>query len=288
MPEPVPRSPLSVVNHDRDVEGYRYVYPVVSRRAQGVSVGINLNPNNACNFRCVYCQVPGLVSGKGPEIDLGLLAEELRDMLTKLLQGDFMATRVPPESRRFHDLALSGNGEPTSSPQFVEVIQLLAQMRAEFGVNDTVKTVLITNGTLCHQPRVLQGVRELAKIAGNVWFKVDSATQEGLWAVNSTRLSLAEQRSKLVTVCGACPTWLQTCLFAREGHPPSETEQAQYLQFVKELVDQGVGLQGVLLYGLARPSLQPEAVELSALPADWMHAFAERLRQTGVSVQVSA
>ncbi len=50
--------PLSASDHDRDATGMQYVYAVVSRRAGGVSVGINLNPNNACNWACVYCQVP--------------------------------------------------------------------------------------------------------------------------------------------------------------------------------------------------------------------------------------
>ena len=48
--------PLTVDDHRRDSAGMRYVYPVLSRRARGVSIGINLNPNNACNWRCVYCQ----------------------------------------------------------------------------------------------------------------------------------------------------------------------------------------------------------------------------------------
>ena len=69
---------LSVVNHDRDAAGLTYVYPVVSRRAGGVSVGINLNPNNACNWRCVYCQVPHLVRGAAPPIDEDQLEAELR------------------------------------------------------------------------------------------------------------------------------------------------------------------------------------------------------------------
>ena len=54
---------LGTDDHSRDAAGLKYVYPVVSRRAEGVSVGINLNPNNACNWRCVYCQVPDLVLG---------------------------------------------------------------------------------------------------------------------------------------------------------------------------------------------------------------------------------
>ncbi|MDX9945398.1 MAG: radical SAM protein, partial [Azonexus sp.] len=38
---------LRTDDHSRDSAGLRYVYPVISRRAGGVSVGINLNPNNA-------------------------------------------------------------------------------------------------------------------------------------------------------------------------------------------------------------------------------------------------
>ena len=58
---------LTVTDHSRDSAGMTYVYPVVSRRAGGVSVGINLNPNNACNWACVYCQVPDLARGTAPE-----------------------------------------------------------------------------------------------------------------------------------------------------------------------------------------------------------------------------
>jgi len=40
---------LTVTDHSRESAGLTYVYPVLSRRSGGVSVGINLNPNNACN-----------------------------------------------------------------------------------------------------------------------------------------------------------------------------------------------------------------------------------------------
>ena len=59
-----------------------YVYPVVSRRAGGVSIGINLNPNNACNWRCVYCQVPDLKRGAAPAIELKKFTASLRIQLT--------------------------------------------------------------------------------------------------------------------------------------------------------------------------------------------------------------
>jgi hypothetical protein len=46
-------------------------------------------------------------------------------------------------------------------------------------------------------------------------------------------------------------------------------------------------LQGVLLYGLARPSFQPEAKRLSALPFAWLDAFAEKIRPLGLEVKVT-
>src|SRR5512137_2236300 len=86
---------LTVKDHSRDSAGMLYVYPVVSRRAGGVSIGINLNPNNACNWRCLYCQVPNLGRGGPPPIDLRRLEGELDEMLDAVVVGDFLERRVP-------------------------------------------------------------------------------------------------------------------------------------------------------------------------------------------------
>lgn len=66
------QSCLTVSDHNRDISGMKYIYPVVSRRAGGISIGINLNINNACNWRCMYCQVPDLVRGTPPPIELDI------------------------------------------------------------------------------------------------------------------------------------------------------------------------------------------------------------------------
>ena len=60
---------LNVHDHSRESVGMKYIYPVVSRRAGGVSIGINLNTNNACNWACIYCQVPNLTRGTAPPVD---------------------------------------------------------------------------------------------------------------------------------------------------------------------------------------------------------------------------
>jgi wyosine [tRNA(Phe)-imidazoG37] synthetase (radical SAM superfamily) len=279
---------LTIANHDRGSTGMSYVYPVVSRRAAGVSIGINLNPNNACNWACLYCQVPNLVRGTAPEIDLALLEGELRGLLGDVLHGDFMQEHVPANMRRLNDIALSGNGEPTSSKQFVEVIELVGRIKRELGLMGKSKLVLITNGSLMDRSRVQSGLKRMAELDGEVWFKLDSATAPGLRRINQTRASPEKHFERLGISAALCPTWIQTCMFAIDNEPPSALEQDAYLGFLTRTQSDKVPIKGVLLYGLARPSLQPGAEHLSALSAEWLERFAERIRETGLPCKVSA
>ena len=265
----------------------RYVYPVVSRRAGGVSVGINLNTNNACNWRCIYCQVPGLTRGAAPAVDLAVLESELRGFLDELLHGDFMQSRVPEESRRVNDIALSGNGEPTSCAEFVQVIALIARIRRDAGLPEEVKSVLITNGSLLYRDSVRQGLRDLAKINGEVWFKLDRASTAGIQRVNDVQMSMDKVRGNLAAAISCCPTWLQTCWFALDGVPPSRQDEDDYLEFVAAMMRSGHQPQGALLYSLARPSMQAEAPRLSALSVGQLQPFADRIAELGLPVKVS-
>ena len=279
---------LNAFDHSRDSAGLRYVYPVVSRRAGGVSVGINLNTNNACNWRCMYCQVPNLVRGNAPSVELALLEQELRSFLQELLHGDFMQRKVPEGMRRINDIALSGNGEPTSAAEFAQVVELIAKLKQELALPADMKLVLITNGSLIFRENVQQGLRQMAQINGEVWFKLDRASEAGIQFVNDTRVSIVKVRENLANAITLCPTWLQTCWFALDGIAPSEQEENDYLAFLASLLRDAIKPHGVLLYTLARPSLQPEAPRLTALNLTQMEAFAARIRALGMIVKVSS
>jgi wyosine [tRNA(Phe)-imidazoG37] synthetase (radical SAM superfamily) len=274
-------------SHDRDNMGMTYVYPVVSRRAGGVSVGINLNPNNACNWACIYCQVPNLTRGTAPAIDLSLLERELRSMLTDILQGDFMQTRVPESARRLNDIALSGNGEPTSAKEFPLVVDLIGRIMADFGLVGKIKLVLITNGSLTDRPRVQESLKRMAALNGEVWFKFDSATASGLRRINQTRTLPEKHFARLKLAASICPTWIQTCVFALDGLPPDAAEQEAYLAMISLIKKERIPVQGVLLYGLARPSLQPAAPRLAQLTLDWMENWAKAIRKAGLPVKLT-
>ncbi|HNQ03313.1 MAG TPA: radical SAM protein [Thiobacillaceae bacterium] len=279
---------LSTTSHDRDTAGMAYVYPVVSRRAGGVSVGVNLNPNNACNWRCLYCQVPNLRRGGPAPIDLVRLDSELRHMLAHIVRGDFMSRHVPRDAQRFSDVALSGNGEPTSAPEFPMVVELIGQAMADFGLlAQGVKLLLISNGSLAHRATVLQGIRRMATLNGEVWFKFDRATPSGMHLVNDTETDPERHFQRLKAVAGLCPTWIQTCMFTLDGAPPSDQETQAYLDMLARCRRERIGLAGVLLYGLARASMQPEASRIGTLDPDWLKMLAERIEALGLPLRLT-
>ncbi|MDF1798008.1 MAG: radical SAM protein [Planctomycetota bacterium] len=277
---------LDTSDHDRYADGMTYVYPVVSRRARGVSVGINLSPNDACNWRCVYCQVPGLTRGKGPAIDLERLDDELTVMLDDLLDGDFMARRVPEGSRRLNDLAFSGNGEPTGSADFPAAVELAAAQLERRGLIGKVKLVLITNGSLAHKPEVQAALARLAEAGGEVWFKLDAGTDAGLAAINDTSRGIEAQLSGLRAAAERCPTWLQTVLFERDAEVMAG-EWREWLANLAVLCAEELPLRGVHLYGIARQVHQPEAAELVRLAPEVLEAYAREVRALGLEVTVN-
>ncbi len=275
--------PLTIADHRRDSSGMIYVYPVVSRRAGGVSVGINLNPNNACNWRCIYCQVPDLARGGPPPIDLRRLDRELRDLLDWLYVGDYLDCYVPPGARRVVDIAFSGNGEPTSAGQFSEAVALVGRLLDELRLATPPRLRLITNGSLLGRKTVQRGIAALGERNGEVWFKVDACGSATMRRVNGVAIAPETVLGRLRRCGELCSTWVQTCLFALDGQVMLDVEAYTAL-----LAGAAANLAGVHLYGLARPSCQPEAPRLSPLPGELLESIADEVRAaTGLTVRVS-
>ena len=276
---------LTIEDHRRDSAGLRYVYPVISRRAGGVSVGINLNVNNACNWACIYCQVENLTRGGPPAIDLELLESELESFLGAALHGDFMSHEVPVEARRLVDVAFSGNGEPTSAAEFPEAVRVVRRVLQRHGLAGKLPVRLITNGSLLHRPGVRDGIRTLGELGGEVWFKVDRATAADVERINGVPLDAGKVCNNLCRCAELAATWVQTCWFALDGITPDAAARDAYCALLAPVASR---LAGVHLYGLARPSMQPAAPRLQRLGADELEKFAaEIVEKTGIRVSVS-
>jgi MoaA/NifB/PqqE/SkfB family radical SAM enzyme len=278
---------LTTIDHDRTAAGLTYVYPVLSRRAGGLSIGINFNVNNACNWRCIYCQVPNLTKGAPPELDLKLLEEELKCFLNDVLHGNFYEYfQIDDANRVVKDIAISGNGEPTSVKNFPQAISLIGDIAVKLEIFPKSHFVLITNGSLIHQPKVRAGLKNLSRYGGEVWFKFDSATREGRTLFNNNPLSLKSCLENIRMSSELCETKLQTCVFDFDGRGLSETERLAYLSAL-ETIKSSTNVNNVMLYTLARPSMQPEAKQLKALPIAILDGFAGDIRQLGFEVSVA-
>ena len=272
---------LTVTNHNRNVTNFTYVYPVLSRRAGGLSIGINFNINNACNWRCIYCQVPDLKLGAAPEINLDLLAKELRQFLNDVLHGDFYERmNVENEQRVIKDIAIAGNGEPTSLANFDEAVQVIAHIATENSIFPKSHFVLITNGSLIHRETVQNGLKILNDFSGEVWFKMDSATKEGRALVNNSAQMNEAVLKNLTLASNICSTKIQICLVDYQQRGFLESEREGFLNFLTEIKAKTL-IQNITIYTLARPSHQPEAIDLKPMALDVMQNFALEIQKLG-------
>src|SRR5664279_4200107 len=86
-PTPVNSVLAGHTDHPRRFQDNRYVYPVLSRRSRGISVGINLNPDKVCNFDCVYCQVDRRSEAELDFVATEKLLQELEHTLDLVCSG---------------------------------------------------------------------------------------------------------------------------------------------------------------------------------------------------------
>ena len=149
-------------SHSRRYDLNRFVYPVLSRRSRGISIGVNLNPDKVCNFDCIYCQVDRRSEAETKFVELDQVLDELAHVVDLVTSGQMFEDErfksVPAELRRLNDIAFSGDGEPTTYRNFDEIISRVAQFKRARGLKD-VKMVLITNATMFHRPPSCAGSR---------------------------------------------------------------------------------------------------------------------------------
>lgn len=220
-------------------------------------------------------------------MDLVLLESELRSFLDEVQHGDFFDRfNIAQEQRVIKDIAISGNGEPTSLKNFDQAIRLIGDIALDAGVLPRSKFVLISNGSLIHQKSTQAGLTELTRYHGELWFKLDSATLQGRRLLNNTELSPQKLIENLKIATSFCPTRLQTCML-RYQTAWSDDEKQAYLDLLKTLGTTGIKIEGIMLYSLARPSHQPEASELERMAQAEMDAFAADIKALGYDVSVN-
>jgi wyosine [tRNA(Phe)-imidazoG37] synthetase (radical SAM superfamily) len=281
------RQPLLVHrDHRRTFADNLYVYVVVSRRSKGVSIGVNLNPDKVCNFDCVYCQVDRRTAPLVRDVDLPRLLQELDDTIELVQSGKLydMAhfAGTPPELRRLNDIAFSGDGEPTTCPQFVDVVRAAAVIKRRQDLKD-VKLVLITNATRFHQPLVREALRVLDANQGEIWAKLEAGTEEYYRAVDRTTIPFARILGNLTEAAQARPLVIQALFLKMHGSAPPPQELAAFCDRLNEITRAGGHIKLVQVYTVARAPAEEWVAPLSNAEID---ALVERIRkETGLAAE---
>lgn len=269
--------------HSRRWRDFVYVYPVVSRRSKGLSIGVNLSPEGGCNFHCIYCQVDRTEPRRARGVDFDVLTTELRDLLGNhdRVFDDSKLREIPSELRVVRDIAFSGDGEPTISPAFPAAVGLAAELRSEFGLADT-KIVVFTNACYLKKPSVIQTLAFLDDHNGEVWAKLDAGTQAYYELVNGPSHPLTHVMDNILMAARARPIVIQSLFMRIRGEPPPAAEIEAYVNRLRWLLDNGGRLKLVQTYAIAR---RPSQSFVSELSPEELDAIADAVRPLGVPVE---
>ncbi|GBD36366.1 hypothetical protein HRbin36_01489 [bacterium HR36] len=273
-------------DHRRSFEANRYVYAVISRRSKGLSVGINLNPDKACNFDCVYCQVDRRTPLAVREVDLMQLRKELEAIIPLAKSGAIFTLErfrhTPPNLRHWNDIAFSGDGEPTAAPEFLDAVRLVVDLKRQHQLVG-VKIVVLTNATLLHRPQVQRALALLDQNEGEIWAKLDAGTEAYYHQIERTRVPFQRVLDNLKLAARARPIVIQSLFLRWHGQPPSQQEIDAYCQRLCEIVEAGGRIQLVQVYTVAREPAEAAACPLEDTELD---ALADTVRRrTGLPVE---
>jgi wyosine [tRNA(Phe)-imidazoG37] synthetase (radical SAM superfamily) len=274
----------SIVTHEvafgypRDFLDNRFVYLVLSPRAGGLSVGVNVNPIVQCNFECLYCEIDRTRPARVARFDVNDMAEELRGTLA-LASSDRLRQRpryanLPIDLLEVRHVALSGDGEPTLAGHFVEALQAIVHLRV-VGALPFFKIVVLTNSTALDRPKVQQGLKFLTR-TDEIWAKLDGGTQGYLNKLNGATIPLEKIMDNILLTARRRPVVIQSLFPAIDGAPPPAREITQYARRLRELKEAGAEIPLVQIYSATRPMARTGC---SHLPLKSLSQIAKTVRR---------
>jgi wyosine [tRNA(Phe)-imidazoG37] synthetase (radical SAM superfamily) len=241
--------------HQRTFEANRFVYPVLSRRSGGLSIGVNLNPDKVCNFDCIYCQVDRTRQSETRFVETDALLAELDGTLSLAASGAIYETdkfrRVPERLRRLNDIAFSGDGEPTTYRNFDELVEACAAVKRRHGL-DEVKMVLISNASMFHRPHVARGLEILDANQGEIWAKLEAGTEAYFKLIDRTPIPFRQILDNITAAAKVRPLVIQALFMRVSGQPPSHDELLAFCDRLREILASGGAISLVQVYTVAR------------------------------------
>lgn len=271
---------LATDDHPRDRLDYKYLYTVLSRRAGGISIGINLNPDGICNWHCVYCQVSRPREAVVPEpVDFTVFRSEWRDLLRRITDGSLLNhplhRGLPDDLRQLKDISFSGDGEPTTSAHFPAVVDEVTSSLASQGLED-LPLILLSNCSMVHRPAVAEALSQFAAAGGVVHGKLDGGGAEAYARVDKTAVSFERTLANLLAAGQRTPLVIQSLFCQADGIIADGGEIDQYADHLSQLLDGEADLRSIHLHTVAR---KPPFESVKGLPLSFLQAIARRVQE---------
>lgn len=149
------------------------IFGPVSSRRLGVSLGINLLPNDSkfCNFNCIYCECGWTQQDQQKRAHFHP-REEVKEALNNKLAD--MKTKNEP----LDVITYAGNGEPTLHPEFSNIIDDTIALRNQYFPEADI--AVLSNGTKTGNPKVFNALNKIEK---NI-LKLDAGTDQTCQLIN--------------------------------------------------------------------------------------------------------
>lgn len=246
--------------------------PIHSRRL-GVSLGINLMPNDGkvCSFDCLYCEAGYNSQGTG---STGI--SERKEVAAKL---ELKLAEMKAEGKSLDVITFSGNGEPTLCPDFPGIIEDTIQLRDRYYPN--AKVSVLTNSTRIFDDSIAESLK---RVDNNI-LKLDSAIESTMRIIDqptSKEFTVDRVIERLKTFSG---TGIIQTMILRGQHNGQTIDNTTDVE-VEALIEayRKIRPREVMLYSLDRstPEENLQKVELTEL-----EAIAKRIKDAGINVVVS-
>lgn len=214
-------------------------------------MGINLNPDKICNFDCPYCQVDRTLPSK-IKFDQRAAMEEFSIIANWIRSGELFKMErfknVPESSRKWIDIAFSGDGEPSVSRHLEPMLKWL---ETEVDSKDFPQIVIITNTTGLQKKSTQRALQSLEKLKGCVWAKLDAGTDAYLKIVSASNYSIEYVMNQILSIPHSLELKIQTCFMKIRGITPSLEEMRSYYQRLESILDHRK-ISEVQIYTIAR------------------------------------
>jgi len=205
--------------------------------------------------------------------------DELRQMVDIVQSGQLYEHKpfdtTPPNLRRLNDIALSGDGEPTSEKEFLDICLLAARVRSDYALSE-LKLVLITNATMFHQKRVQEALAVLDANNGQIWAKLDAGTEALYQFINKTTIPFKRVLDNLVMVSRKRPIVIQSMFVRTNAQAVTTKEIDAYADRLNKILQAGGQITTIQLYTIAR---KPANTNLTPLTQNELETIAQQVKE---------